>query len=105
MLINAFLMFFFSKGAFNAEINAGIMCDTLLRSKYHVQFEVTLIMSASHGDISVQGRADNLVLERFGFSALSVARLCRRLVLNLVLKTSNSARLVLPKSNEHYAKW
>ena len=50
-------------------------------------------------------RADNLVLVKFGFSAVSVPRFFRRLVLDLVLKTSNSAHLVLLKSNEHYAKW
>ena len=50
-------------------------------------------------------RADNLVLVKFGFSALiERPSFFRRLVLDLVLKTSNSARLVLLKSNDHYAK-
>ena len=43
-------------------------------------------------------RADNLVF-------VSVSRVFRRSVLDLVLKTSNSARLVLLKFNEPYAKW
>ena len=55
--------------------------------------------------LGVGSRADNLVLVKFRFSALSIPRFFfRRLDLNLVLKTSNSARLVLLKSNEHYAK-
>ena len=45
------------------------------------------------------------MLIKFGFSALSVPRFFWRLVLDLVLKTSNSARLVLLKSNERNAKW
>ena len=47
-----------------------------------------------------------IVLVKFGFSALSVPRFFRRLVLDLVLKTSNtsSARLVLLKFNKSYAK-
>ena len=45
------------------------------------------------------------MLVKFGFSsALSVPCFFLRLVLDLVLKTSNSARLVLLKSNEHCAK-
>ena len=45
------------------------------------------------------------MLVKFGFSALSHGpSFFRRLVLDLVLKTSDSARLVLLKSNEHYAK-
>ena len=49
-------------------------------------------------------RADNLVLVKFEFSALSAPLFFRHLVLELVLNTSNSAHLVLLKSNEHYAK-
>ena len=49
----------------------------------------------------VTNRADNLVLVKLGFSALSVRRFFRSLVLDLVLKTSISARLVHLKSNEH----
>ena len=45
------------------------------------------------------------MLVKFGFSsALSVPCFFWRLVLDLVLKTSNSARFVLLKSNEHCAK-
>ena len=44
------------------------------------------------------------MLVKVEFSALSVPRFFWRLVLDLVLKTSNSARLVLLKSNKHYAK-
>ena len=44
-------------------------------------------------------RAKNLVLVKFGFSALSVPRFFQRLVLDLVLKTSNSALLVLLKNS------
>ena len=54
---------------------------------------------------SLISRADNLVLVKFGFRALRGPSFFRRLVLDLVLKTSNSARLVLLKFNKNYAKW
>ena len=72
------------------ERGEGAFCDGCYLSGLHQISEGVVGMSMRK--CAILSRADNLVLVKFGFSALSAGpSFFRRLVLDLVLKTSNSA--------------